>query len=86
MLSKLYTKNSLFILNPNLSSLPMQLIIKKLLIIFILSITLWPKQSKLFAENNYGFDDFGLISIMYHRFDESKYPSTNIQMDIFKNS
>ena len=21
---------------------------------------------------------------MYHRFDESKYPSTNIQMDIFK--
>ncbi len=45
---------------------------------------MWPKQSKLFAENNYGFDDFGLISIMYHRFDESKYPSTNIQMDIFK--
>ena len=21
---------------------------------------------------------------MYHRFDENKYPSTNIQMDIFK--
>ena len=21
---------------------------------------------------------------MYHRFDESKYPSTNIQLDIFK--
>ena len=21
---------------------------------------------------------------MYHRFDESKYPSTNIQMDVFK--
>ena len=30
------------------------------------------------------FDDFGLISIMYHRFNESKYPSTNIQLDIFK--
>ena len=45
---------------------------------------MWPKQSKLFAENNYGFDDFGLISIMYHRFDESKYPSTNIQIDVFK--
>ncbi len=40
-------------------------------------------QSKLFALNN-KFDDFGLISIMYHRFDESKYPSTNIQLDIFK--
>ena len=25
-----------------------------------------------------------LISIMYHRFGESKYPSTNIQLDIFK--
>ena len=21
---------------------------------------------------------------MYHRFDESKYPSTNIQLDVFK--
>ena len=25
-----------------------------------------------------------LISIMYHRFNESKYPSTNIQLDVFK--
>ena len=38
----------------------------------------------MFAEKKYSFDDFGLISIMYHRFDESKYPSTNIQMDVFK--
>ena len=30
------------------------------------------------------FDDYGLISIMYHRFDENKYPSTNIQLDVFK--
>ena len=27
--------------------------------------------------------DEGILSIMYHRFNESKYPSTNIQMDIF---
>ncbi len=27
--------------------------------------------------------DEGVLSIMYHRFDENKYPSTNIQMDIF---
>ena len=28
--------------------------------------------------------DEGILSIMYHRFNESKYPSTNIQMEIFK--
>ena len=27
--------------------------------------------------------DQGVLSIMYHRFDENKYPSTNIRMDIF---
>jgi peptidoglycan/xylan/chitin deacetylase (PgdA/CDA1 family) len=26
----------------------------------------------------------GILSLMYHRFDEIKYPSTNIQMNIFK--
>ena len=26
------------------------------------------------------FDDFGIITIMYHRFEENKYPSTNIKM------
>ena len=26
----------------------------------------------------------GILSLMYHRFDEKKYPSTNIQMNIFK--
>ena len=29
-------------------------------------------------------DDFGIISLMYHRFEENKYPSTNIRMDDFK--
>ena len=28
-------------------------------------------------------DDQGVLSIMYHRFDENKYPSTNIRMNIF---
>ena len=28
--------------------------------------------------------DRGILALMYHRFNESKYPSTNIQMDIFK--
>ena len=62
----------------------MQFIIKKLLIITIFIISLESNQSKLFAEKKYNFDDFGLISIMYHRFNESKYPSTNIQMEVFK--
>ncbi len=29
-------------------------------------------------------DEKGIVSIMYHRFNEENYPSTNIQMDIFK--
>ena len=29
-------------------------------------------------------EDFGLISLMYHRFEENKYPSTNIKIEDFK--
>jgi peptidoglycan/xylan/chitin deacetylase (PgdA/CDA1 family) len=29
-------------------------------------------------------DDKGILALMFHRFDENKYPSTNIQMDVFK--
>ena len=37
-------------------------------------------------ENNikYYSGDEGILSLMYHRFNEHKYPSTNIQMDVFK--
>ena len=35
-------------------------------------------KSKLYSK------DEGIVSIMYHRFNESKYPSTNIQMNVFK--
>ena len=37
-------------------------------------------------ENNikYYSNDKGILSLMYHRFDETKYPSTNIQMSVFK--
>ena len=28
-------------------------------------------------------DDFGIISLMYHRFEENKYPSTNIRINDF---
>ena len=39
------------------------------------------------AEDNnikYYSEDSGILSLMYHRFNENKYPSTNIQMNIFK--
>tara|TARA_A100001011_G_scaffold356665_1_gene400890 strand:+ start:637 stop:1698 length:1062 start_codon:yes stop_codon:yes gene_type:complete len=39
------------------------------------------------AEDNnskYYSKDEGIVSIMYHRFNENKYPSTNIKIDIFK--
>ena len=29
-------------------------------------------------------EDNGILSLMYHRFNENKYPSTNIRMEIFK--
>ena len=32
----------------------------------------------------YYSNDKGILSLMYHRFNEDKYPSTNIQMDVFK--
>ena len=37
-------------------------------------------------ENNikYYSSDEGILSLMYHRFNENKYPSTNIQMNVFK--
>tara|TARA_Y100000816_G_scaffold85802_1_gene58988 strand:+ start:2350 stop:3408 length:1059 start_codon:yes stop_codon:yes gene_type:complete len=35
-------------------------------------------------EIRYYSNDHGVVSIMYHRFDENKYPSTNIKIDIFK--
>ena len=32
----------------------------------------------------YYSDDKGILSLMYHRFNENKYPSTNIQMEVFE--
>jgi poly-beta-1,6-N-acetyl-D-glucosamine N-deacetylase len=52
------------------------------LFIFILFI----KTNSISDENNikYYSGDEGILSLMYHRFNEHKYPSTNIQMNIFK--
>ena len=48
-------------------------------------ILLFTGNSKADEKNiKYYSDDKGILSLMYHRFNENKYPSTNIQMDIFK--
>ena len=48
-------------------------------------ILLFSSNSKAEDRNiQYYSDDKGILSLMYHRFDENKYPSTNIQMSIFK--
>jgi len=33
---------------------------------------------------SHNIEDFGIISLMYHRFEENKYPSTNIRINDFK--
>ena len=50
-----------------------------ILIIFTLNSTAQENNNKYFS------NDEGVLSIMYHRFNEFKYPSTNISMDVFKN-
>ena len=42
-------------------------------------------QTNLYAtEKKYEKDEKGILSLMYHRFEENKYPSTNIKMEVFK--
>tara|TARA_B100000965_G_C19529628_1_gene730483 strand:- start:150 stop:1199 length:1050 start_codon:yes stop_codon:yes gene_type:complete len=60
----------------------MQLIIKKSFIIFFFTISLMYTKNSYSSSNS--FEDYGIITIMYHRFDENKYPSTNIRMGEFK--
>tara|TARA_B100001121_G_scaffold270540_1_gene255880 strand:+ start:1056 stop:2111 length:1056 start_codon:yes stop_codon:yes gene_type:complete len=66
------------------------MIIKKILSLAASIISLFIYQIILLnnsnsEENNskYYSNDNGILSIMYHRFNETKYPSTNIQMDVF---
>ena len=55
-------------------------------IIKLFIIILLTSNSNADNENiKYYSEDKGTIAIMYHRFNENKYPSTNVKMDIFKN-
>ena len=57
-------------------------IIKSLII--SLSITFLTFQSYLYSNTpSQNIEDYGVISLMYHRFEENKYPSTNIRMSDF---
>ena len=48
-------------------------------------ILLYNSNSKAEEQNIKSYSkDKGILTLMYHRFDENKYPSTNIQMDVFK--
>jgi len=49
-----------------------------------LSITFLTFQSYSYSSTPaQNIDDYGIISLMYHRFNENKYPSTNIRMNDF---
>tara|TARA_B100000989_G_scaffold55681_1_gene37526 strand:+ start:547 stop:1605 length:1059 start_codon:yes stop_codon:yes gene_type:complete len=54
-------------------------IIKFFLILFFINSSTFAIEKKKYYSN-----DHGVVSIMYHRFNENKYPSTNIKIDVFK--
>tara|TARA_B100000575_G_scaffold233364_1_gene194789 strand:- start:1903 stop:2958 length:1056 start_codon:yes stop_codon:yes gene_type:complete len=61
----------------------MQFKIKKSFIMSLL-ITILSFQNNLYSSDiSQNIEDFGIISLMYHRFEENKYPSTNIKMNDF---
>ena len=54
-------------------------IIRIFIIFFLLSINSNAEENNI---KQYSGDE-GVLSIMYHRFNENKYPSTNIRMNVF---
>ena len=61
-------------------SLPAVSIIKLFILVIINSQIAYSEESY----KKYFDGEKGIVSIMYHRFNENNYPSTNIQMDVFK--
>ena len=76
------TKKLLSTLKAIESFLPVKLIIKKSFIIILFIVFLIDTNNSYSQSKSIG--DYGIISIMYHRFDENKYPSTNIKIEDFK--
>ena len=52
--------------------------------LFIIILLFSPNSKAEEVNIKYYSDDKGILSLMYHRFNENKYPSTNIQIDIFR--
>ena len=52
--------------------------------LFIIILSLSTNSSSQENNSKYFSNDNGILSLMYHRFNEDKYPSTNIQMSIFE--
>ena len=71
-----FIKNLLLVFKAIESFLPVQLIIKKSLIIFLFFTFILSESSSM--SNN--IEDKGIVVLMYHRFEENKYPSTNIKI------
>ena len=67
-------------MRPNKIFSPVASIINVFIIFFFLTISVKTDENKI----KFFANDRGVLSIMYHRFDENKYPSTNIRMEIFK--
>ena len=59
----------------------MQFITKKFLIISLVIVLITNLNNSFSYAKS--IDDYGIISIMYHRFEENKYPSTNIRIQDF---
>ena len=51
--------------------------------VFIIQLLILVNSNSQENNNKYYSGDNGILSIMYHRFNENKYPSTNIKMDVF---
>ena len=81
-LFEVFLKKLLLTLKAIILFLPVQFIIKKFLIIYLFIILFIDFNNSY--SNAKGIKDYGIISIMYHRFEENKYPSTNIKIEDFK--
>ena len=67
-------------MSANNTFVPVASIIKIFILLSLLTLSSKSEENKNKSFSN----DRGILSIMYHRFDEIKYPSTNIRMEIFK--
>ena len=84
VLLKSCVKKLLSNFKPILSFFPMKFKIKKLLIITLFITTICLQNNSYSKTSLDNIQDFGIISLMYHRFEENKYPSTNIRILDFK--